>query len=56
MKFDYLDLLTIKFSLEYTQENSDALSFLDIINKLNIVINNLKETDKKAVLKIEDEK
>lgn len=53
MKFSRLDLITIKACLEYTQDNSDTLSFLDIIKKLNIAINDLAETDKKAVLKYE---
>ncbi len=53
VEFSRLDLITIKACLVYVQENSDILSFLDIIKKLDIVLNKLEETDKKAVLKYE---
>lgn len=48
MKFSRLDLVIIKACLVYTQDNSDTLSFLDIIKKLDIVINDLEKKRQKG--------
>lgn len=35
MKFDYLELLTVKAALEFTQNNSDGLDLSDVIRKVD---------------------
>lgn len=39
MKFDYLELLTIKKALEFTQSKSDVLNFDCLIKKITQEIN-----------------
>lgn len=53
MEFDYLELLTLKACLEFTETNSETLNLQYLVNKLNIAIDVLLKNDKKAVLKYE---
>ena len=46
MKFDYLELLTIKKALEFTQSKSNILNFDCLIKKITMEINkNGNKTD-----------